>query len=133
MLNIDANGFDDLGIYNAYFSLSNLRYGLVRKRPRMKFVHRVFFRKDHNQLHLCLADPELTDLEREESEIPDEVIATNGEMPLHRFWPSKAPKAGKRKTDESMGESGTSCYDDEAGNGNGNGEKKHPRKKMKNN
>ncbi|KAF2793637.1 hypothetical protein K505DRAFT_325346 [Melanomma pulvis-pyrius CBS 109.77] len=101
MLDIDDKGMDDVGSFNGQFLLSSLRYGLARKRSRMKFVQRVFFRQDNAELSLDPPNAYLSDLEREENEISEETIATNKDRPPHRFWPRQALRTEKRKAEES--------------------------------
>lgn len=81
---------------SSYFPFSNpstLRYRFPRNRSKTKFVQRVFFRLDDEPLNLVLPRPELSEKEREEGEITDDMIqaaeyahkASRG----HRFWPKK--------------------------------------------
>jgi hypothetical protein len=83
----------DYSVFGSYLPFSHLRYSLARKRPRMRFVQRVFFRQDSSELHLNL--PPMTDEQREEDEICAEAITTPDETPPHRFWPAKSSKADK--------------------------------------
>jgi hypothetical protein len=87
MLDIDEKSVEDAGFFAGYFPpLSSLRYGLARKRPRMRFVQRVFFRQDNAEIVLD-GGQGLTEDEREERQISDEDIKTITDRPPHRFWP----------------------------------------------
>ncbi|KAJ4368152.1 hypothetical protein N0V83_006508 [Neocucurbitaria cava] len=98
MLEVEERG-GDFGFFGSYFpfSSSSLRYSFPRKRTRTKFVQRVFFRLDDEQLDLTALDTEMGEQEREEREITDEQIKDR-ELPSHRFWSTKDEEKGvKRK------------------------------------
>lgn len=100
MLEVDEQYVSELNIFGSYLPFSNLRYSTARKRPRMKFVQRVFFRKEGRQLQLNA--PTLSDEESEARIILDSEISTSTDLQAHRFWPAKPPKAErshKRKAD----------------------------------
>ncbi|KAF2873448.1 hypothetical protein BDV95DRAFT_488700 [Massariosphaeria phaeospora] len=102
MLESDKKDYGLHGLLGGYYPSANVRLHIARKRPRKKFVKRVFFRQDDAELNLALSHLELTDLE-EKSEIPLDTIAHNSNLPAHRFWPSMQSKDGrgeKRKADE---------------------------------
>ena len=64
---------------------------------RMRFVHRVFFRQNDEELQLgALESPDSTS---EENEISDGIFKTDKNGPAHRFWPAKLARAEKRKAD----------------------------------
>ena len=94
-------------------------------------MQRVFFRQDDGPLDLTLANPGLTDQERDEIVIADEVIG-DAELGKHVFWPDgETEKNGKRKANvngvnaDGAGErEGESSADD-------SGEHDRPRKKRK--
>ncbi|PSN61836.1 hypothetical protein BS50DRAFT_603952 [Corynespora cassiicola Philippines] len=98
------------GLFNHIIPAFAFRYSFTRKRHRMRFVQRVFFREDRDPLPLALPYPELSDHERDEKEIPEEAIANNPNLPEHRFWmprPDCPDRAGKRKaTDATPAEDG---------------------------
>lgn len=96
MLEVEDQGLDS----GFVFPFTTLRYKFGRSRPRMKFVQRVFFRQDDRELAVQPSNPELSDQQREENEIPDEVIADKA-LGEHRFWPPKPEKekGEKRKSD----------------------------------
>ncbi len=86
----------DYGMNGSYFPL---RYHMARKRRRMEFVQRVFFREDKASLNVTPAHPGLTESQCEEKEITEQDIADK-ELPEHRFWvarPEKQAKGEKRK------------------------------------
>ncbi|KAF2473844.1 uncharacterized protein BDR25DRAFT_217117 [Lindgomyces ingoldianus] len=101
MLQIDEKFMSDFTFFGGYLPFSNIRYGLAKKKPRMKFVQRVFFRQDTEELQLN--KPSLSDQELEENEILDSAITPNEDRPPHRFWPPKALKGEKRKVEEEEG------------------------------
>ncbi|KAF1964154.1 hypothetical protein BU23DRAFT_521484 [Bimuria novae-zelandiae CBS 107.79] len=83
---------EDFNYFGSYFPLSSLKYNLARRRSRMKFVQRVFFREDQEQLKLEERFPGLDDKEREKREITDGEIETPKGLGEHRFWPVKKGK-----------------------------------------
>jgi hypothetical protein len=88
MLDIDEKSVEDAGFFAGYFPpLSSLRYGLARKRPRMRFVQRVFFRQDNAEVVLGGGQVRVTNDEGEERQISDEDIKTITDRRPHRFWP----------------------------------------------
>ncbi|KAF2645292.1 hypothetical protein P280DRAFT_465150 [Massarina eburnea CBS 473.64] len=95
------------GFFGSYFPFSSLRYNFARKRPRIKFVQRVFFRQDDAPLNLRVPSPALSVQEREENEIRDSVILGK-EFGAHVFWPDRKAKVhdAKRKADVGDGEGG---------------------------
>ncbi|KAJ4301544.1 hypothetical protein N0V90_003637 [Kalmusia sp. IMI 367209] len=99
MLEVEEKG-GDFGFFGSYFPFSSLRYSFARKRPRMKFVQRVFFRQDTAPLNLKPLHTELSDQEREERDITDEEIKSK-DLCEHRFWLLQEEKKGK---DKAMGE-----------------------------
>ncbi|KAF1956043.1 hypothetical protein CC80DRAFT_414087 [Byssothecium circinans] len=121
MLEAEERG-GDFGFFGSYFPLSSLRYSFARKRPRIKFVQRVFFRQDDGLLNLDTVNPGLTEKEREENAIPDDDILDR-EFGEHVFWPEKE-KAGKRKAEHEVNGEGDGQVD-------GGGEAEHPKKKRK--
>lgn len=86
MLEVEERG-GDYGFFGSYFPFSStsLRYSFARKRSRTKFVQRVFFRLDDNQLDLTLLDAAMNEQEREEKQITDEQIQDRQRL-YHRFW-----------------------------------------------
>jgi hypothetical protein len=98
MLDVDDQDIIEcpLGPYHPYSHIK--AYSFSRKRPRMKFVQRVFFRGDQNEL---LLNPEaMSEEKREEHEISEQMIATVKDRAPHRFWPPRPPKPEKRKVEE---------------------------------
>jgi hypothetical protein len=97
MLEVEEKG-GEFGFFGSYFpfSSSSLRYNYSRKRSRTKFVQRVFFRLDDQPLNLVMKNAELSEQEREESIIDDDMIKDR-EMPQHRFWAKEEDKGQKRK------------------------------------
>jgi hypothetical protein len=101
MLQVDEKVTPDFTFFGGYLPFSSIKYGLGKKKPRMKFVQRVFFRQDHSTLDL--GSSSLSEQELEENDIDDSAIAMNDEASPHRFWPTKAPKlltGEKRKTED---------------------------------
>jgi hypothetical protein len=99
MLEVEENG-GDYGFLGNYFPFSNaVRYSFARKRPRTKFVQRVFFRLDDQPLNLSVPNPEWTEHEREEREITDDQIK-DWEMSTHRFWVKKDEEESPEKADK---------------------------------
>ncbi|KAF2258484.1 hypothetical protein CC78DRAFT_537713 [Lojkania enalia] len=109
ILEIDDKCIPDLSFFiGGYLPYSSIRYNWQphRKRPRMKFVQKVFFRLDQERLRLDAAT--MTEEQKEELEITDEMIAPKDSLPVHRFWLPKVPKASwkaasnaeKRKLEE---------------------------------
>jgi len=95
----------DFGFFGTYFPFSSFRSNFSRRRPRsmnMKFIQRVFFREDDKELDVTSLNLGLTDQEREEQPITEDVIGDK-EFVEHRFWPAKPEKKdkgkGKRKAD----------------------------------
>jgi hypothetical protein len=99
MLEVEEKNAGDHGFLGGYFpfhttSSSSLRYSFAKRRSRTKFVQKVFFRLDDKPLELEIREPELTEKEREEGEITEEMIKDR-EMPsqVHRFWAKKDEEA----------------------------------------
>ncbi|KAF2451667.1 hypothetical protein P171DRAFT_426151 [Karstenula rhodostoma CBS 690.94] len=111
MLEVEEKG-GDFGFFGSYFPFTSLRYSHLRRRTRLKFVQRVFFRQDTKPLHLSPKHPHLEDKEREALEITDEDIDTPEGLAEHRFWPAeqdqeKVKEFGeKRKANDIDGEDG---------------------------
>ncbi|ORY19013.1 hypothetical protein BCR34DRAFT_472478 [Clohesyomyces aquaticus] len=105
MLQVDEKVTSDLTFFGGYLPFSSIKYGLGKKKPRTKFVQRVFFRQDREVLNL--ATPALSEQELEEKEIPDSALAAHEKKLLHRFWPPKSPKpsTGEKRKPEDEGES----------------------------
>jgi hypothetical protein len=109
MLEVEEKG-GDFGFHGSYFPYTSLKYSHFRRRTRLKFVQRVFFRQDTKPLKLIPKHAQLEDKEREALEITDEVIDTPGELAEHRFWPAEQEKdkgtavGEKRKADDIDGE-----------------------------
>ena len=78
----------DYGCFGRYFPFESLRYSFSRKKGRVKFVQRVFFRRDCEPLHLTSRYEGLSEQMREERHISDAEIVDR-EHGGHRFW---APK-----------------------------------------
>ena len=103
---LEVEDKQDYGTYGSFLPFSNpstLRYRFPRNRGKAKFVQRVFFRLDDEPLNLVLAHPELTDKEREEREITDEMIKDKDACETgleHRFWPKKEDENLEEKSDE---------------------------------
>ncbi|KAF2188085.1 hypothetical protein K469DRAFT_703536 [Zopfia rhizophila CBS 207.26] len=96
MLEVDSRCSPCLNCFDSWVHFGFRSYSWAKKRPRRKFVQRIFFRQDGKELQLDA--PALTEeQEREEDEISEEAITTNEQRPSHRFWLVKAPKAEKRK------------------------------------
>ena len=105
ILEVEEKG-GDYGFFGSYFPFSSFRYNFSRRRPRsMKFVQRVFFREDEVPLDIAPLDPEITDQEREEQPIAEDVIADK-ELGEHRFWPTKPEKKDKSKAKRKAGANG---------------------------
>lgn len=103
MLEVEEDG-GGFGFFGSYFPFSSLRYSFARKRPRMKFVQRVFFRQDDAPLDVNMPNPRLSELEHEENEISEELIADK-ELGEHRFWRQKQEKKerGEKRTAQEDG------------------------------
>lgn len=88
-----------LGNYFPFTNTSSLRYTMHRRRARTKFVQRVFFRLDEEELVLKKQDGEmlLTEQEREEKMISDDMIQDTDDAMMHRFWRKDEDKGEKRK------------------------------------
>ncbi|KAL1605555.1 hypothetical protein SLS59_003357 [Nothophoma quercina] len=78
----------DYGCFGRYFPFESLRYSFSRKKGRVKFVQRVFFRRDDEPLHLTSRYEGLSEQMREERHISDAEIADR-EHGGHRFWTPK--------------------------------------------
>lgn len=92
----------DYGFFARNYPYSPIRYNFSRKRPKTKFVQRVFFRLDNEPLDLKLEDPEISEQERDEREIAADVIQGMDVVGrAHRFWPSVEDEetGEKRKRD----------------------------------
>ncbi|OAG09902.1 uncharacterized protein CC84DRAFT_1081733 [Paraphaeosphaeria sporulosa] len=88
MLEVEEKG-GDFGFHGSYFPFTSLRYSHLRRRTRLKFVQRVFFRQDAKPLHLKPKHPQLEDKEREALEITDADIETPDGLAEHCFWPAE--------------------------------------------
>lgn len=93
MLEVPDNA-GDLGLLGSYFPFSNIRYSFSRKKGKVKFVQKVFFRRDEEPLNLTTPHPGLNEAQREERHISDEEIKDRDHAG-HRFW---APKVEKEDT-----------------------------------
>ena len=107
MLDVEENG-GDFGFFGSYFPFSSLKYNFARRRSRMKFVQRVFFRQDAMPLQISPRHPSLSIQEREKREITDEEIAKSSGFTQHRFWPVQQAKkekdvGEKRRTSDTDG------------------------------
>jgi hypothetical protein len=116
MLDVEENG-GDFGFFGSYFPFSSLKYNFARRRSRMKFVQRVFFRQDAKPLQLSPKYPGLTIQERETREITDEEIIGSPGSSQHRFW---SVQHGKKEKD--VGEKRKNGDADEGDEGAENGE-----------
>lgn len=116
MLEVEEKG-GDFGFHGSYFPFTSLRYSHLRRRTRLKFVQRVFFRRDAKPLHLSPKHPQLGDKEREALVITDKDIDTPEGLVEHRFWPAEQEKemgrevGKKRKSDDIDGEDGNGEVD----------------------
>lgn len=106
MLDVEEKG-GDFGFFGSYFPFSSLKYNFARRRSRMKFVQRVFFRQDTKPLHmvpkhcgLSAKDLSLSAQDRDVREISDEEINTPNSIMEHRFWPVQHDKKGKESGDK---------------------------------
>lgn len=132
MLEVEEKG-GDFGFFGSYFPFSSFRYNFARRRPRsMKFVQRVFFREDNDPLDVAPRDPGLSEQDREEAPIPEEVIADR-ELPAHRFWQSKPAKrkADAASTDVLNDDGATKDKGADGGADGADGAEVRPRKKRK--
>jgi len=80
-----------LGSYFPFPSSARTRLSLPRRRSRIKFVQRVFFRRDDAPLQITSPHADRTEEEREDREIldVDVFIGVDQEFGEHRFWPLK--------------------------------------------
>lgn len=98
----------DFGFFGRYFPFEGFRYSFSRKKGRVKFVQRVFFRRDDKPLHLTSPHESLSEQEREERHIPESEIADKNH-PRHRFWRPKeettmnGDKKGKANAGQKVG------------------------------
>ncbi|KAL1593233.1 hypothetical protein SLS60_010841 [Paraconiothyrium brasiliense] len=119
MLEVEEKG-GDFGFFGSYFPFTSFKYNHLRKRTRMKFVQRVFFRQDSKPLQLNPKHPQLEDKEREALEITDDDIESPDGLAEHRFWAVEQEKdngkgAGeKRKADDMDGEEGNADGEEQA-------------------
>lgn len=117
MLEVEDKG-GDFGFFGSYFPFSSLKYNFARRRSRMKFVQRVFFRQDDKPLELSANYSGLSDQQREAREITEKDIITREGLSEHRFWPKPQEKktpgtVGKRRADDINGEGGAAADDGE--------------------
>jgi hypothetical protein len=116
MLEVEEKNGDNYGFLNSALPFastsSSLRYSFAKRRSRTKFVQRVFFRLDGQPLNLRLPNPEISEKEREEREITEDMIKDK-DMPVqaHRFWAKrveeeeqKAKAAGEKRKRSGIGE-----------------------------
>ena len=87
MLEVPENA-GDFGFFGSYFPFSSIKYNFSRKRGRVKFVQRVFFRRDEAPLNLPTPHPEHLEVESEDRHIGDAEIADRDNSG-HRFWAIK--------------------------------------------
>ena len=87
MLEVPENA-GDFGFFGSYFPFSSIKYNFSRKRGRVKFVQRVFFRRDEAPLNLPIPHPEQLEAESEDRHIGDAEIADRDNSG-HRFWALK--------------------------------------------
>lgn len=92
--------------WSHFMTLSHIQYAIAKKKPRMRFVQKVFFRRDNAEL--SLGPQGMPEKMREEYTITDSQIATPpADSKPHRFWraktPTKASNSEKRKVDEDQG------------------------------
>ena len=98
----------DFGFFGRYFPFEGFRYSFSRKKGRVKFVQRVFFRRDDKPLHLTSPHESLSEQEREERHIPESEIADKNHS-RHRFWRPKeettmnGDKKGKANAGQKVG------------------------------
>jgi hypothetical protein len=90
---LEVEETQDQSIFGSYFPISSsnasaLRQNLSRRRPRTRFVQRVFFRLNNEPLDLECLPLGLTEKQREEREITEAEIA-DGHISQHRFWPKR--------------------------------------------
>ncbi|KAF2630938.1 hypothetical protein BU25DRAFT_385611 [Macroventuria anomochaeta] len=111
MLEVPDNA-GDFGFFGSYFPFSSIRYSFSRKRGRVKFVQRVFFRRDEAPLNLVSAHPSLTEAEREERHISDEDIADKHHE-RHRFWTPKEIETKTKPEEKVNGKKRKAGADDE--------------------
>jgi hypothetical protein len=98
MLEVPENQ-GDFGFFGRYFPFESFRYSFSRKKGRVKFVQRVFFRRDDKPLNLTSPHESLSEQEREERHIPESEIADKDNSG-HRFW---APKEETKTGDNGEG------------------------------
>jgi hypothetical protein len=94
MLEVEEKNGDNCGFLNSGLPFastsSSLRYSFAKRRSRTKFVQRVFFRLDDQPLNLTLPNLEISEKEREEREITEDMIKDKDTpTELHRFWTKK--------------------------------------------
>lgn len=117
MLEMEEKGCD-FGFFGSYFPFSSFKYSFARRRSRMKFVQRVFFRQDAQPLILSPRHPQLDEQAREARVITDQEIEDVDGLAEHRFWLATQNKeelkeaGAKRKADEVNGQKGAGQGDE---------------------
>lgn len=96
MLEVPENG-GDFGFFGSYFPFSSIKYSFARKKGKVKFVQRIFFRRDDAPLDLSAPHPGLSKEEREDRHIDDAEIASKDHSG-HRFWTPKGDAELKSKS-----------------------------------
>ncbi|KAJ4986282.1 hypothetical protein SVAN01_08217 [Stagonosporopsis vannaccii] len=99
MLEVADEG-TEFPLFGAFSPYVGWRYGIGRKKGRVKFIQRVFFRRDTEPLVLDDAHKELGPQEREDRIIDDAQIADR-EFPGHRFWAHKGNTSERKDANAS--------------------------------
>lgn len=92
MLETDDQHSLEYGVLSGYLPFSLYRYHVTRRRPKMRFVQRVFFRNTSEELQLKPLN--MANEVRESWQFSEEDIATRADLDKkpHRFWPAKKGK-----------------------------------------